>query len=296
MLAKFCVETISLGKPKFIKALKSILAQNSHDEKILLQAAKSLAEINPGNSTTTDTLISSAQNCPPGDLTTDSLVRSLNSISGETQMAEVVTDLKERFSNETSENDYKQYESYYETIWHCAQALPYPTFYQAWHYSPHIPDSQSLNLADLPKRLRATFDRNPDLKDAVQLIYIDGSKFMKPDNPADYIYARIVRHGCPKRADGIPKTMDDLQVYWEMLPMESDRRVFLVFYEDPIAPPQGFSETFLKDLLTFDQAFCVISSQPNIPIRLQRQSFSPNQVNLVVDVVDWIREIILENS
>lgn len=88
--------------------------------------------------------------------------------------------------------------------------------------------------------------------------------------------------------------MDELQVYWEMLPTGIDKRVVLVFYEDPTAPPQGFRETFLNALSKFDEAICVISSQPDIPIQLQ--SFPPKQVNLVKDVVKWIRKIILENS
>ena len=82
--------------------------------------------------------------------------------------------------------------------------------------------------------------------------------------------------------------MVQLQDYWDEL---SDHALVLVFYENPTAPLQGFSETFLDALSRFDGAICAISDQPNIPL----QSFSPNQPNRVVNVVGWIRGIVLEN-
>lgn len=91
--------------------------------------------------------------------------------------------------------------------------------------------------------------------------------------------------------------MAQLQDYWDehwlddKHWLDSDRALVLVFYENPIAAPQGFSETFLDGLSRFDGAICAISNQLNIPL----QSFSPNQPNLVVNVVGWIREIVLEN-
>jgi energy-coupling factor transporter ATP-binding protein EcfA2 len=50
--------------------------------------------------------------------------------------------------------DYIEDSEAYEIIWHCAQNMPYPDFYQAWHQDT-IPNSAtaSLNIANLPQLL-----------------------------------------------------------------------------------------------------------------------------------------------
>ncbi len=311
---------IDPGNPAVIIALVELI-QNSEDEYILWRAAESLGKIDPGNPAVIIALVELIQ-IPEDEYIfkdeTDILdIRweaawELKEILGKANMAGVVTALKDYLSNETNKlNDYVQYGHCYELVWHCAQALPYPDFYQVWHHpqlTPHpevsettgvgfTPDSQSLNLADLPERLRAALDRNPDLRGAVQLICINGSKFVDRNNPATKIYNEMRSQGCPNYSDGKPRTMAQLQDYWDELRLDDEhwidsaRALVLVFYENPTAPLQGFSETFLDALSRFDGAICALSNQPNIPL----QSFSPNQPNLVVNVVGWIREIVLEN-
>jgi len=95
----------------------------------------------------------------------------------------------------------------------------------------------------------------------IQLICIDGSKFIDRDNPATKIYTQMVKVGCPKCNDGTPKTMAELQAYWDLL--ESDKLVILLFYENPdSSTPQGFSHIFLDALSRFDGAIALISEQP----------------------------------
>ena len=311
---------IDEGNPTAIEALEELL-QNSEDIFIYQDVAESLGKIDPGNPAVIIALVELIQ-IPEDEYIfkdeTDILdIRweaawELKEILGKANMAGVVTALKDYLSNETNKlNDYVQYGHCYELVWHCAQALPYPDFYQVWHHpqlTPHpevsettgvgfTPDSQSLNLADLPERLRAALDRNPDLRGAVQLICINGSKFVDRNNPATKIYNEMRSQGCPNYSDGKPRTMAQLQDYWDELRLDDEhwidsaRALVLVFYENPTAPLQGFSETFLDALSRFDGAICALSNQPNIPL----QSFSPNQPNLVVNVVGWIREIVLEN-
>jgi hypothetical protein len=171
-----------------------------------------------------------------------------------------------------------------------------PSLYQAWHYHtvtthPEVPEttgvgftlnSQSFNLAELPITFRLLLDSDSDLRSEVQLICIDANRFIDRNNPAMKIYNEMRSQACLKNYwNGKPTTMVQLQDYWDDLRLDSDQRSCLVFYENPTASPQGFSETFLDALSRFDGAICVISNQPNIPL----QSFSPNQPNLVVHVV-----------
>jgi hypothetical protein len=132
------------------------------------------------------------------------------------------------------------------------------------------------------------------LSQTIHLICIDGCKFIDRDNPATKIYAEMLKAGCPKCLDGTPKTMPELQNYWDLL--QSDKRVVLVFYEGtPLSikgtqPEVGFSETFLDALSKFDGAICLITPQilDNIPL----QCIKPNEA--IAQVVEWIKKIALE--
>jgi hypothetical protein len=101
----------------------------------------------------------------------------------------------------------------------------------------------------------------------------------------------MVKQGCSKSDDAIPKTMQDLQVYWDLLTMESDCTIVLVFYQNPAAEArENFSPTFLTNLSKFEGAICVVTDQPfdHIPLKY----FTPSQP--IEDVVEWIRAIATE--
>ncbi|WP_410223503.1 NACHT C-terminal alpha/beta 1 domain-containing protein [Limnospira platensis] len=53
--------------------------------------------------------------------------------------AGVVSALKDCLSDEVYQNNFKQFNECYELIWNCAENLPYPDFYQAWHHPPTTP-------------------------------------------------------------------------------------------------------------------------------------------------------------
>jgi hypothetical protein len=207
---------------------------------------------------------------------------NLKKILRDEQLALIVTALKDYLSDEIYDNDPQRFHQCYKLIWYCAQTLPYPAFYQAWH-NQRKSFTQSLNKAQLPQNLAAAIANDSTLSHTIHLICIDASKFIDRDNPAAKIYTEMVKSGCPKSEDGTPKTMQELQAYWDLL--DTDKCIVLVFYEST-----GFSETFLDALSKFDGAICVITAQAldNIPL----QCFSPNQA--IAQVVEWIKKIALE--
>lgn len=210
----------------------------------------------------------------------------------------------------TYENDFERFNNCYEVIWHCAQTMSYPEFYEAWNHpplTPHpevaettgvsfTPDSQRLSPAEFSSLLRTAIGSDSELSHEVQLICIDGSKFIDPDNPATKIYNEMRCQGCPKSEDSKPKTMAQLQDYWDELNLETDKHLVLVFYEstpllsEGTAETVGFSKSFLNDLSKFDGNICVVTEQPDIPLK----SFSPSQSNLAEDIVGWTRRVVLE--
>jgi hypothetical protein len=214
----------------------------------------------------------------------------------------VVHDLKDCITEQNTEDNFvlflrKLYSV--EVLWHCAQNMPYPTFYQAWHQhegegNTNTPITQTLNQGDLPQNLQSAIAKrccfqqianNPQLSQTIHLICIDTSKFIDPHNPAAKIYTEMVKGGCSKCEDGTPKTMAELQTYWDLL--ESDKRVVLVFYEGKGSTSQGLSQAFLNHLSKFDGAICVINHEikDDIPVKF----FTPSQA--IEDLVQWLRDI-----
>ena len=123
--------------------------------------------------------------------------------------------------------------------------------------------------------------------------YIDlelGTRPCQRQRRTNPIYAEMVKCGCPKSQDDAPKTMSELQTYWHLL--ESDKRIVLVFYNDPSgAKRQGFSDIFLNDLSKFNGAICVVTEQL---LNKSLQCFSESQPMLVEDILGWIKAIVLE--
>jgi hypothetical protein len=50
--------------------------------------------------------------------------------------------LKDYLSPETYKNDFEQFDICYKVIWKCAQSMPYPAFYQAWHQQEKVKDGE----------------------------------------------------------------------------------------------------------------------------------------------------------
>ena len=220
-------------------------------------------------------------------------------------MPSVVSALQQFQCNTTYETNFDLYKDCFEIIWNCAQNLPYPTFYQAWHHQlttphPEVPETtgvgstpftQSLNLADLPNILDARL-ADTQLIDSLQLICIDTSKFIDTDNPALEIYEQFLDQNCPQHPNREPETLAQLKSYWNQLGRDSDKHLILIFYENPTSPvPQGLSPTFLNALTRFGGTICLIADTPHPPLQI----FSPHDSDLVQAIVNWLKRVHLES-
>ena len=288
---------IDSGNPIVIDTLVELI---NNRQKIFLFSSvlTNLGKFGSGNPKAVDALVELVRNSK-NESTHSEATESLQKILTEDQMPTVVIALKDTLSEETYENDFERYKHCVEVLWHCAQNMTYLAFYQAWHQqegegNTNTPITQTLNPADLPQRLQSAIAKrccfqqianNPQLSQTIHLICIDTSKFIDPDNPAAKIYTEIVKGGCPKCEDGTPKTMAELQTYWDLL--ESDKRVVLVFYEGKGSTSQGLSQAFLNNISKFDGAICVISDEPkdDIPVKF----FTSSQA--IQDLVQWLRDI-----
>lgn len=207
------------------------------------------------------------------EIIADTFIFFLKTISNSNLLTLVVTELK----------DYIEDIEGYEIIWHCAKNMAYPNFYLAWHEENG--EKSSLKHFGLPQHLQVAINNNSQLSQKIHLIRIDTSKFIDPDNPASKIYTAIVKAGYPKCPNGTPKTMVELQTYWDLL--ETDKQVVLLFYSGATNTTDGasYSDTFLSTISRFEGKICFISEP--MPSYNTLQVFAPHQS--VDEILEWLR-------
>jgi predicted NACHT family NTPase len=267
------------------------LIRTSEDESIRQRAAESLGKIDEDNSDAIATLTQLILASENGS-TRSSAADSLKKILTETQpMTGVVTALKDCLSDETFKNDFERFKNSHEVIWHCAQNLPYPTFYDAWYHPPTTPHPEVPDWQTFPQDIAREINNQAELSNQIQLLCIDSKNFINPDNPAAKIYTEMLKQGCPKSEDGTPKTMADLQTYWDLLLVDSEKSFILVFYNSRGEEATGFSETFVNDLSKFDGNIAIVSENNAHSLA----AFSLSQSDLIGAIVRWICQVVWES-
>ncbi|WP_242064696.1 HEAT repeat domain-containing protein [Nostoc sp. FACHB-133] len=133
---------IGSGNQKAIDALVELIANPQLNDDTRWQAAESLGKIDPGNQKAIDALVELIGKPQLDDFTRLLAPESLEKILSEEQMPSVVRMLKDYLLPETYENDFERFDNCYEVIWKCAQSMPYPAFYQAWHQQEKLKDGE----------------------------------------------------------------------------------------------------------------------------------------------------------
>ncbi|BAY16612.1 hypothetical protein NIES21_24420 [Anabaenopsis circularis NIES-21] len=250
------LKKIDTGNPNAISALVKPLHSQDVDKDTRRQAASSLQKIDTGNPNAISALVKPLQS---------------KVIQGNQHRSLFITGLKDYLRDDN-----------YDVFWECSQNMPYPDFYLAWHQGNA--ETILINHLDLLQNLQTAINKDTQLSQNIHLICIDTSKFIAPDNPASKIYTALVKAGCPKCADGTPKTMAELQTYWELL--ETDKQVVLLFH--PGATNTGeatYSNAFLNAISKFEGTICLISDP--IPDYNTLKVFTLNQS--VNKILEWLR-------
>ncbi len=115
---------IDPGNEIAIAALVQLLQSTTVDDDTRMQAADSLGKIDPGNEIAIAALVQLLQSTTVDD-TSRQAADSLKAILQSNQ---------DRFEVVKTLSAYWQLDdNYYDLAWKCAQNMPYPDFYQAWH-------------------------------------------------------------------------------------------------------------------------------------------------------------------
>jgi HEAT repeat protein/transcriptional regulator with XRE-family HTH domain/energy-coupling factor transporter ATP-binding protein EcfA2 len=122
---------IGSGNPTAIAALVQLI-ESTQDEYTCRRAAYSLGKIDSGNSIAVAALVQLTTSTKD-DVTRWHTAESLKKILRDEQLPGIITALKDHLSEEIYENDFERFRECYKLIWHCAQNMTYPAFYQIWH-------------------------------------------------------------------------------------------------------------------------------------------------------------------
>ncbi|MCC5606262.1 HEAT repeat domain-containing protein [Nostoc sp. CHAB 5834] len=271
---------IDPGNQKAIDALANLLASEDMDENMLRLVAENLGKIDPGNEKALETLIKLLDSTDENNGIYWLVPDSLKQILQKNQLKSVVTKLSSNLNSSQLSNYI-----YQDVLKHCAQNMNYPDFYNACNQGKN--EEVSLNHLSSIQCLQAAINDDSQLCQSIDLICIDTSKFIDPDNPSGKIYTAIVKTGSgyPKCEDGTPKTMMELQTYWELL--ETDKRVVLVFHSGSTNNMVSvtYSDRFLSDISKFEGAICFMSNP--IPNHNTLKFFPPNQP--IDEILEWLR-------
>ncbi|UCJ14053.1 MAG: HEAT repeat domain-containing protein [Phormidium sp. PBR-2020] len=301
---KFAAESlwkIDPGNPDVITGLVEII-RTTEDEKVRKFAAESLWKIDPGNPDVIAGLVEVIRTTENKHIRRQAAESLEKILTTSQQYAGVVSALKDCLSDEVRQNNFYRFEECYEVIWNCAENLPYPEFYQAWHHpstTPHpevedtnpvasTPFTQHCNLALLPQSINQAIQSSSRPPNS-QVICIDGSRFSDPSNPALQIYTALKKAGCPASPDGKPRTIGELQAYCE--DDLSEQKIALIFYEAPTdPPPQGFDRAVLNQLARFSHPpIAVVVPQPLPDCRLLQ--FLESDPDLIANILQWLHNL-----
>jgi len=170
-------------------------------------------------------------------------------------------------------------------LWHIAQNLPYPEYYQAWHNQAIT--TTNLNLSNLPQLLNQAL-ATKIITQKAQIIYIDSSKIINPTQPAAEIYDQILDFDYPETPNGTPTTMAELKVYYKDLWRKNQKSLVFIFHLNS----QNFNSDFFNNLYQFDiPLICAITyEQINTPLK----QFSATDNDLINNIIKWIEKDFLE--
>jgi len=136
---------IDPGNELAIQALIQVL-ETTESEDARRIVADNLGRIEPGNELAIRELIQVLETTEDENTRSIVVYYSLGEImKTEKQYADVVSALNHNLINKVYENNFDLFKKFYELLWKCAENLPYPKFYQAWHHNTLTPNANNNN-------------------------------------------------------------------------------------------------------------------------------------------------------
>ncbi|MGA9379282.1 MAG: HEAT repeat domain-containing protein [Phormidium sp.] len=285
---------IDEGNLDCIQTLTDLL--NSSNLDICYHAATNLWEINPGNEEVIYTLIdlvylNDDRKKSSAPFPRDMAAEKLNKILTGDWFSVVVAELKDC-----------QHDAAFEVIWHCAQNMTYPEFYQVWHYYPttihpeatdNIPATFSSSfqflenqIANISSQLQSTTQTYP--------LYIDAQALVEETDTATLAQEICTQIYLAASLDSeFPEEIVNsaAQLKTKIIQVKNclqKQHLALIFHN---CQPHAELVNFCRKLLPGLNNFLHIAWITDVPIEPPLRGFPPNQPNLSSVMQSWIDEI-----
>lgn len=322
--AVLLLEFVGSGNPTAIEALVTLIGK-TQDEITHRQALLALGKIGSGNPIAIETfvmLISNAQQeetlhdvltCSFEDICSDdptaiaALVKLIGNAQYERlhvlaldilnkilvnnfQIAEVVTDLKNRLSDEAYNNDFDQYDLCHEVIWHYAQTLTYPEFYQAWHnppitLHPEVPETTAVGFTPTVQTLDRQITDLCNQLNHSSCICINAQTFADMTDTAEIAQELCNQIFLKLSPDEIPAVTNAPQLRRHLIPLRQQTpNLALILYNSDSEPALLRFCRQLTDILP-------IAWITDSPLEPPLRGFPPQQPNLLSAIQAWLEEI-----
>jgi hypothetical protein len=210
------------------------------------------------------------------------LVGKLQEIDRCSLLSVVVKYLKIFLQEKTHEDDYSCHWQSYEVLWHCAQKMTYPDFYQAWHSEPSPVQTLETQLTDIPSQVQPTDKTYPITLDT-QTLKIETNTSAIAQKFCTKIYRKAGYSDIPTVNDAaqlqqyIPRIQEHLQ----------KQNLALILHR---CEPNEHLLNFCYSLADEDIGLYIglITSQP---LEQPLKGFLPDQPNLLSAIQSWIDEL-----
>ena len=210
------------------------------------------------------------------------LVGKLQEIDRCSLLSIVVKCLKNFLQEKAHEDDYSCHWQSYEVLWHCAQKMTYPDFYQAWHSAPSPVQTLETQLTDIPSQVQPT-DKTYPLAINTQSLKLETNTSAIAQKLCTKIYRKAGYSKIPTVNDAaqlqqqIPRIQEQLQ---------KPNLALILHGCEPNEHLINFCYSFADpDIGIY---IGLITSQP---LEQHLKGFLPNQDNLLSAIQSWINEI-----
>jgi len=288
--AAYSLEKIAPGNEQAIAAFVEILRDAGAKDYTRSQAAYSLEKIAPGNKQAIAAFVEILRDAGADRRTHKQAAESLGKIlTTRKHYAGIVSALKDCLSNEIYESNFDQFDECYKLIWNCAENLPYPDFYQAWHNPPTTPHPEIIDQT--PHNSQTTLATPFTCESLKHLpIYCLNAKPLATETRESEIALTLSELvweiTCPDQDPPEPTTPTQLRRALKQLQRRQllpHRALLLNNCPQPTPELITFCEK-----LTDTLAIALLTNQP---LEAPLKGFPPDQPNLLSAIQTWLEEI-----
>ena len=216
-------------------------------------------------------------------------------IKTEKQYADIVLALKHNLINEVYENNFDLFEKCYKLLWECAENLPYPKFYQAWHPNtltphPEITNNTPVEVLPTVRQLEQQITDISTQLSHLRVCCINVNKLLTLNIKNEIVQAfcnRLYPKLLPNETIPPVQTVTDLER--EIIHLKQQLQtphLFILLLADGTPTPEVIDCCdYLTDVLHLGW----ITPDP-LPLPPPQRSFVRSQENLLAAVESWVAE------